>query len=93
MKENQSLHIIDMEDHSSTIMFEWDEWKLNLFTFFYGFSALIAIAGKTMIVYYIIRIAPKGRPLNRMFLIDQVCDFRDMYAPTFTARLLSKMSN
>ena len=54
-------------------LFTLKDLKSNLFTFLIGICIFLAIVGQGMIIYYIQKHAPKNRPINKMFLIDQVC--------------------
>ena len=49
-------------------------WKSELFFLSKAFCDIATICGEGMIVYYISRHAPKERQINKLVLIDQVCE-------------------
>lgn len=92
MVEKEEFQIINLENHTIQI-FQWPEWKSNLIVICSTMSVLISLCGKGMIVYYIKTYAPKGRPINEMFLIDQVYHKFQLYLdvsprPTFFIHIL-----
>ena len=69
--EEEKLQI-DQLDNYSLPMFQWPEWKSKSVVLLSTISIVFSLCGKGMIVYYIKTYAPKDRPINKMFLIDQV---------------------
>ena len=63
--------IIEIHDHSLSLL-NWPGWQLSLYLLFLAICSVIAIGGRTMIIYYLLRHAPKERPINKMILVDQV---------------------
>ncbi len=72
MKQNQTNHTFKVDDHFMPLNI-WQEWKSDLSILFSGIWAVVIGSGQGMIIHYIRRHAPKERPINRLFLIDQVC--------------------
>ena len=68
---NETYQIIKIADQSFSI-FKWKDFELNLLLFFIIVFALIDISGQAMIIHYIRRYAKKGRPFNKLILVDQV---------------------
>ena len=69
---NETYQIIKVADQSFSI-FKWKDFELNLLLFFIIVFALIDISGgQAMIIHYIRRYAKKGRPFNKLNLVDQV---------------------
>ena len=52
---------------------QWQGLKSNSYVILIGICSGLTILGQALIIYYIQRHAPKNRPINQMFLIDQVC--------------------
>ena len=71
MEENDKMQINCLEYHSLPI-FQWEEWKSNLFICFMSVAFAVSLCGQGMIIFYIKRHSPVERPINRMYLIDQV---------------------
>ena len=69
--DNQIFNVINVEDQSVTV-FNWEWWKICLLLGLYLISASVGLCGQVMIITYIIKYAPKGRPINEMILVDQV---------------------
>ena len=65
------MDINSLENHSLPI-FQWEEWKSKLFTGFTLVAVAVNFFGQGMIIFYIKRHAPAERPINKMYLIDQV---------------------
>ena len=69
--DDQIFNIINVEDQTVAI-FNWEWWKICLLLGLYLISASVALSGQIMIIIYIMKYAPKGRPINEMILVDQV---------------------
>ena len=69
--DDQIFNIINVEDQTVAI-FNWEWWKICLLLGLYLISASVALSGQIMIIIYIIKYAPKERPINEMILVDQV---------------------
>ena len=67
MNQNQTDH----KDDSFSLL---DNWQIWLFTSSSTTCAVIAVVGQGMIIQYIIKYASKERPINKLVLIDQVCN-------------------
>ena len=70
---NQELviDIDELKDHSLVIYrLQW--WELVLGISFYTICAVIGTGGSFLIIFYIVKYAPKDRPINRMILVDLV---------------------
>ena len=67
MDKNQTTHTF-MADDNATFLDKWD--KIFLFS---SICIIATIVGEVMIIYYIVKYAPKERPINKLVLIDQVC--------------------
>ena len=50
-----------------------DGEELDLSFVFNTFCLIVTAVGEGMVIYYIIRHAPRERPINKLVLIDQVC--------------------
>ena len=69
--DDQIFNIINVEDQTVAI-FNWEWWKICLLLGLYLISVSVALFGQVMIIIYIAKYAPKGRPINEMILVDQV---------------------
>ena len=69
--DDQIFNIINVEDQTVAI-FNWEWWKVCILLGLYLISASVALCGQVMIIIYIVKYAPKGRPINEMILVDQV---------------------
>ena len=69
--DDQIFNIINVEDQTVAI-FNWEWWKICLLLGLYLISASVALCGQVMIIIYIMKYAPKGRPINELILVDQV---------------------
>ena len=70
---NQELviDIDELKDHS-LVIFRLQWWELVLGISFYTICAVIGAGGSVLIIFYIIKYAPKDRPINKMILVDLV---------------------
>jgi hypothetical protein len=65
------IDIDELKDHSLVIhRLQW--WELVLGISFYTICAVIGTGGSILIIFYIVKYAPKDRPINRMILVDLV---------------------
>ena len=46
--------------------------KLNILISLIVANALVGIFGEAMIIFYIKKYSPEGRPINKLILVDQV---------------------
>ena len=65
------LQIIAIEDNS-LLIFSWQGWSVGVFKCFLGICGLTCIIGRSLIINFILKYAPKQRPINTMILVDQV---------------------
>ena len=68
---NQTYQVIKVDDQSSSI-FKLKTLELSLLVFCLTISGLVCISGQAMIINYIHQYAKKGRPFNKLILMDQV---------------------
>ena len=71
MTQNQTIHDLKVDDDFA-LFDNWQEWKSDLSILISTICAITTVSGQGMIINYITRHAPKERPINRLFLIDQV---------------------
>ena len=71
--EDLSFQINDIEDYSISI-FKLQGLKLYILISFLAMMAFLGIIGKSMIVYYIQKYSPKEQSINKLILVDQVCN-------------------
>ena len=69
--DDQIFNVIIVEDQTVAI-FNWEWWKICILLGLYLIIASVALCGQVMIIIYIVKYAPKGRPINEMILVDQV---------------------
>ena len=74
MNEQQGINQTLRVNNQQTSMNVWQEWTSVLCILFLGGSAIVVIGGQGLVIHYIQRHTPKDRPINKMFLIDQVID-------------------
>ena len=68
---NETYQVIKVHDQSLSI-FKWKALELNLLVFCMTILGLVCITGQGMIIRYIQKYAKKGRPFNKLILMDQV---------------------
>ena len=69
--DDQIFNTLNVEDQTVAI-FKWEWWKICLFLGLYVICCTVVLCGQVMIIIYIGKYAPKGRPINEMILVDQV---------------------
>ena len=67
MIKNQTNHTFLSDDNV-------DSENLDLFFIYSTFCFIVTAIGEAMVIYYTARHAPKERPINKLVLIDQVCE-------------------
>ena len=73
--DDQIFNVINVEDQSVAI-FNWEWWKICILLGLYLICVSVTLCGVVMIIIYIVKYAPKGRPINEMILVDQVKNFK-----------------
>lgn len=51
---------------------KWQQWLSPIMIALVVISSIVSMAGKHMTISYIIRYAPKSRPLNVLIFLDKV---------------------
>ena len=80
MEEEKDVHITDpfhwihRKDQTITL-FEWDGLESVLVIIYTLIMGIKNIVCKVLIINYILRYAPKDRPINNMMLVEQVKKF------------------
>ena len=65
------FHWIHRKDQTITL-FEWDGFESVLVIVYALIMGITNIVCKVLIINYILRYAPKDRPINNMMLVEQV---------------------
>ena len=68
---NETYQVIKVHDQSLSL-FKWKALELNLLVLCLTILGLVCITGQGMIIHYIQNYAKKGRPFNKLILMDQV---------------------
>ena len=69
---SEAFRFEDERDNSVSVH-NLEFWKWSLLISFHIIFAMMANTGQVMIICYIRWYAPKQRAINRMILVDQVC--------------------
>jgi len=64
--------MLESFDSKAILIFRWHSWKSPILVGLLVVAMVLSIGGKSMIINYIARFAPRGRPINIMIMIDQV---------------------
>ena len=68
---NETYQVIKVDDQSLSV-FKLTTLELILLVLCLTASGLISLGGKGFIIHYIHKYAKKGRPFNKLILVDQV---------------------
>ena len=69
--------MLESFDSKAILIFRWHSWKSPILVGLLVVAMVLSIGGKSMIINYIARFAPRGRPINIMIMIDQVVSVKE----------------
>lgn len=74
MNGSQIIETLKLEDFASQEMqiFKWGTFKTPFLLTLLVTTQVFSLGGKSMIINYVIRFAPRERPINALIMIDQV---------------------
>jgi hypothetical protein len=63
----------ELNNQSFEGIFDWNQGTSTLILTILGISSILSLGSRGHFIYYLIVQAPKNRPVNDLFLYDQVC--------------------
>ena len=74
MNGSKMFDTVKLEDFSNQEMqiFKWEAFKTQFLLALLVTTQVFSLGGKTMIINYVARFAPRERPINTLIMIDQV---------------------
>lgn len=64
--------LLESFDSELIQIYQWGNWKSPILLGLLAVTQIFSLGGKTMIINYIARYAPRERPINTVMMIDQV---------------------
>ena len=64
--------MLESFDSKAIRIFTWDSWITPILLGLLAVVTVFSVGGKSMMINYIARFAPRGRPVNIMIMIEQV---------------------